>query len=81
MTQQGVRRCPLCGGERAASNVDELSELRADIVRLRQRLEDLERGRPAEALPTPGQAEVQERIDRRLNSLSGGYGSDEGSGE
>ncbi len=74
--QEGARPCPLCGHERPASKVDEESQQRADIFQLRQRLESLEREQPPEGLQAQAQAELQERIDRGLDSLSGGYGSD-----
>lgn len=72
-----MRQCPLCGSERPASSVDEVTELRADILQLRQQLEDVEKDISAEATSPKARAELQERIDHRLQRLSGGYGADD----
>lgn len=77
MERQEMRHCPVCGSDRPASDVDKATELRADILQLRQQLEDVERDNPAGGTSPQARAELQERIDRRLQDLSGGYGADD----
>ena len=88
--KQTQRRCPLCGSPMRMSEVDEAAMLRAQILRLRRRLDELERAaissQDAEAdqvyhdqMP-PGLADreqLQERIDQGLQHLEGGYGTED----
>jgi hypothetical protein len=83
------RRCPLCGSPMRMSEVDEAATLRAQILLLRQRLDELEcasssQGAQAEQVDRdqmqPGLADreqLQERIDRGLQHLEGGYGTED----
>ena len=84
------RRCPLCGSPIRGGEVDEAAVLRAQILRLRQRLDELERAdissQDAEAEQLyrdqmqPGLADreqLQERIDQGLQHLEGGYGTED----
>jgi hypothetical protein len=72
------------------SEVDEAATLRAQILRLRQRLDELERGDLSphdseaeqsyrdQAQPELAQREqLQQRIDRGLRHLEGGYGMED----
>ncbi len=87
-TSQAVNQdggiCPTCGKPGWAADVDEEGALRAQILKLRQRLEDLDRG----AAPPKGggvpsvrvtgdEKNLEERITGCLDELSGGYGSDD----
>jgi DNA repair exonuclease SbcCD ATPase subunit len=83
-------RCPLCGSPIRDGEVDEAAVLRAQILRLRQRLDELERadissqGAEAEQLDRDqaqsglaDREQLQERIDRGLQHLEGGYGTED----
>lgn len=82
--------CPLCGGPLPISERDEATVIRAEILLLRRRLDELERAdsssRSAEAAQAVGdetpaalevQEQLQERIDRGLQHLQGGYGMED----
>jgi hypothetical protein len=84
------RRCPLCGGPMPISEVDEVAMLRAQILLLRQRLDGLERAtissqgdeakqiyRDQAQAGLADQEQMQERIDRGLQHLEGGYGTED----
>jgi hypothetical protein len=71
-------RCPLCGRPTQSSSVNDPAALRIEILRLRQRLDELERTgeahQGAEPAPASSDQDLQERIDRGLQGLEGGYG-------
>lgn len=71
-------RCPLCGGERSTSSMAKEAELRVDILRLRQHLEDMQRGVGGLGRPPTSQGDIQDRIEQALSCLSGGYGATSG---
>lgn len=74
--------CPTCGKPRAAPEALEEDVLRTRVLKLRQRLEDLDRGGTSpvrgegSALHVTGdERKLEERITECLDHLSGGYGS------
>ena len=88
--KQMRRRCPLCGSAVPISAVDEATVIRAEILLLRRRLDELERAssssQNAEGVQVFGdqtpaaleaQEQLQERIDRGLQHLEGGYGTED----
>lgn len=80
--EESPRRCPLCGGPMPIPEVDEAAILRAQIVFLRQRLDKLERADISSPTPEAGagtaaREQLQERIDRGLQHLEGGYGTED----
>jgi hypothetical protein len=83
-------RCPLCGSPAPISAVDEATVIRAEILFLRRRLDELERAggssQSAEGVRVFGdqapaaleaQEQLQERIDQGLQHLDGGYGTED----
>jgi hypothetical protein len=84
------RRCPFCGGPMPISELDEAAVLRAQILFLRRRLDELERAtissqgseeeqvyRDQAQEGLADQEQLQERIDRGLQHLEGGYGTED----
>lgn len=71
-------RCPLCGSPTQTSIANEPAALRAQILRLRRRLDELERtGEPdpgEESATASSDQQLQERIDQGLQQLEGGFG-------
>lgn len=88
--EETQRRCPLCGSLTPISGLDEAVELRAQILFLRQRLDELERadissqGAEAEQVyrdeaqaGLADREQLQETIDQGLQHLEGGYGRED----
>jgi hypothetical protein len=82
-------RCPLCGGPMPISERDEATLIRVQILLLRQRLDEIERADISSQGVVAGswqdqsrvgladQERLQERIDRGLQHLEGGYGTED----
>ena len=84
------RHCPLCGGPLPVSELDEAVVLRAHILFLRHRLDELERAdvspQGAETKPAyrdwaqeelADREQLRQRIDQGLQHLEGGYGKED----
>lgn len=74
--------CPTCGKLRAAPAALEEDVLRTRVLKLRQRLKDLDRGGASSMRgevssfhATGDEKKLEERITECLDHLSGGYGS------
>jgi hypothetical protein len=80
-TGEAPDRCPLCGSPTPIVNPNEPAALRALILRARRLLDELERmaePRPSRAGATaPSDLQLQERIDRGLRQLEGGFGTED----
>lgn len=77
----GADICPLCGSPTPIVDPTDPAALRALILRARQRLDDLERlAEPQHRAERPTAAhdpQLQERIDRGLQQLEGGFGTED----
>jgi hypothetical protein len=81
LTDDGSDRCPLCGSPTLVVTPTDPATLRALILRARQRLDDLEcLAEPRHRAEKPAAAhepQLQERIDRGLQQLEGGFGTED----